>query len=172
MMKKVLSATLIFLITAVFSMATYASSENVVASLDDEKITVEGLKAYVDDVAGNNYKSWLGNKAGLRKLADFFINRTLLLKYAKLNVNKKNIIVTNHSARSVDADAMLLSSLLQTEVQDKVKVTEEDVRAHMVEKKITSEKLARQEIESGQKKLLMAALVQKVRAGHEIKYFN
>ncbi len=172
MMKKALSTTLVFLLTAVFSTAAYASNENIVASLDSKKVTVEVLTTYVEDVAGDNYKSWLRDKVGLRKLADFYINRTLLLKYAKLNVDKKNTIVTNHSARSVDADAMLLSSLLQSEIQDKVNVTDEAVRAYMVEKKITSEKLARQEIESDLKNELMGVLVEKVRSGHKIEYLN
>ncbi len=172
MMKKVLSATLIFLIAAVFSMAAYASNENIVASLDNKKVTVEVLTTYVENVAGDNYKPWLRDKVGLRKLADFYINRTLLLQYAKLNVDKKNTIVTNHSARSVNADAMLLSSLLQSEIQDKVNVTEDDVRAYMVETKITSEKLARQEIESDLKNELMGVLVEKVRTGHKIEYLN
>lgn len=172
MMTKVLSTTLVLLITAIFSTVTYASNKDIIASLDDVNVTVEVLTTYVDDVAGDNYKPWLQDKVGLRKLADFFINRTLLLQYAKLNVDKKNTIVTNHSARSVNADAMLLSSLLQTEVQDRVKVTEKDVLTYMVEKKITSEKLARQEIESELKSQLMVVLVEKVRTGHEIKYFN
>ncbi len=172
MIKKVLSATLVMLITSVFSTAAYAYSENIVASLDDQKITVEILTTYVEDVAGDNYKPWLSEKVGLRKLADFFINRTLLLKYAKQNVDKKDTIVTNHGARSVNANVMLLSALLQTEVQNKVNISDEDVRAYMTEKKTTSEKLARQEMESDQKIELMAALVEKVRSGHEIKYFN
>jgi hypothetical protein len=172
MMKKALTATLVLLSIFTFSLATYAYNENVVASLDDENITVEILATYVEDVAGDNYKPWLNNQEGLRKLADFYINRTLLLEYARETVAKNDTIVTNHNARSVDEDVMYLTTLLKIEVQDKVHVTEEDVRDYMKKNKIASEKQASQEIESKLKNELMGALVEKVRAGHEIRYFN
>ena len=126
---------------------------------------------YVEEVAGKNYEPWLRNKEGLRKLADFYINRTLLLEYARQTVDKKNTIVKNHSVRSVDEDVMLLTSLLQTEVQDKVQVTDEEVYAYMQENVNTSEKKARQMVESGLKNERMDTLVTKVRTGHVITYY-
>ena len=172
MLKTTLIATLVLLTTVIFSLSVYANSENIVASLDDESVTVEILEAYVEEVAGNNYESWLRDKDGLRKLADFYINRTLLLKYARQTVNKSDTIVTNHNARSVDEDVMYLTTLLKIEVQDKVHITEEEVLSYMEKNKTASEKLARQEMESGLKNELMGALIEKVRTGHEIKYFN
>ena len=171
MINKAFTATLVVLIAVTFTVTTFAYSETVVASLDNENVTVESLTTYVKDVAGKNYESWLRNKEGLRKLADFYINRTLLLEHARKTVDKKNSIVKNHSVRSVDADVMLLTSLLQSEVQDKVQITQEDIRSYMAENKSSSEKLARQELESELKTRLMDALVEKVRAGHSIKYF-
>ena len=112
------------------------------------------------------------NTDGLRKLADFYINRTLLLEYAKQSVDKKNTIITNHKARSLDADVMLLTSLLQSEVQDKAIVSEEEVLFLMGKDHIISGEKARQKLESDRKSKLMAALVEKVRNGHQIKYFN
>jgi hypothetical protein len=172
MMKKALTTTLVLLSIFIFSLATYASSEEIVASLDNKNITVVNLATYVEDVAGSNYKSWLNNQEGLRKLADFYINRTLLLEYARKTVAKNDTIVTNHNVRSVDEDVMYLTTLLKIEVQDKVHVTEEEVSAYMKKNKMTSEKLARQEMESEQKNELMKTLVESVRAGHEVKYFN
>jgi hypothetical protein len=171
MMKKTLGVMLVLLTTFIFSAVSYSFSEDIVASLDDESITVEALATYVEDVAGDKYEPWLRNKEGLRKLADFYINRTLLLEYAKKTVNKNDTIVTNHNARSVDEDVMYLTTLLKIEVQDKVYVTEEGVRDYMKKNKIASEKKASQEIESKLKNELMGALVEKVRAGHDIKYF-
>jgi hypothetical protein len=171
MMKKTLGVMLVLLTTFIFSAVSYSFSEDIVASLDDESITVETLATYVVDVAGDKYEPWLRNKEGLRKLADFYINRTLLLEYAKKTVNKNDTIVTNHNARSVDEDVMYLTTLLKIEVQDKVYVTEEGVRDYMNKNKIASEKKASQEIESKLKNELMGALVEKVRAGHDIKYF-
>jgi hypothetical protein len=171
MTKKTLGAALALFSFFMFSMAAYAYSEDVVASLDDEKITVAALATYVDDVAGVKYKSWLHDKEGQRKLADFFINRRLLLEYARQTVSKKDTVVTNHNARSVDEDVMYLSTLLKIEVQDKVNVSAEEVDLYMKKNNIDSEKQARQEVESDLKKTLMGALVEKVRAGHEIKYF-
>ena len=172
MIKKTLTSTLVLLSIFIFSPAAYASSEKIVASLDDKNITVENLATYVEDVAGSNYKPWLNNQEGLRKLADFYINRTLLLEYARKTVAKNDTIVTNHNVRSVDEDVMYLTTLLKIEVQDKVHVTEEEVSAYMKKNKIVSEKQARKEIESEQKSELMGALVEKVRIGHEVKYFN
>ena len=171
MMRKTRVATLVFFSTLVVSLAAYANSNNIVASLDKESITVESLATYVEDVAGVKYKSWLRDKEGQRKLVDFYINRKLLLDYARQTVSKKDTIVTNHNARSVDADVMYLSTLLKVEVQDKVNVSAEDVDLYMKKNKIESEKQARQEIESDLKNKLMGALVDKVRTGHEIKYF-
>ena len=172
MMKKTITAALVLLATFTFSVTAYGDNENIVASLDDENITVETLTAYVKNVAGSNYKSWLRDKEGLRKLADAFINRTLLLEHAKQTVDKKNTVITNHNARSMDADVMYLTSLLKSEIQDKVIVTEKEVLAYMVKKHITSEKQAKQEIESLQKNELLAVLVEKVRNGHEISFIN
>ncbi|MDG5469778.1 hypothetical protein P9J64_15760 [Deltaproteobacteria bacterium IMCC39524] len=171
MTKKTLGAALALFSFFMFSMAAYAYSEDVVASLDDETITVATLATYVDDVAGVKYKSWLHDKEGQRKLADFFINRRLLLEYARQNVSKKDTVVTNHNARNVDEDVMYLSTLLKIEVQDKVNVSAEDVDLYMKKNNVDSEKQARQEVESDLKNKLMGALVEKVRAGHEIKYF-
>ena len=42
----------------------------------------------------------------------------------------------------------------------------------MKKSKVASEKQARQELESKSKNELMEILVEKVRAGHEIRYFN
>ena len=171
MIKKTLGVMLVLLTTIIFSAVAYSSNEEIVASLDDENISVETLATYVQNVAGDKYESWLRDKDGLRKLADFYINRTLLLEYARKTVDKKDAIVTNHNARSVDEDVMYLTTLLKIEVQDKVNVSDEDVDVYMKKNKIVSEKQARQEIESGLKNKLMGALVENVRAGHEIKYF-
>jgi hypothetical protein len=171
MIKKTLGVMLVLFTTFIFSAGAYSSNGEIVASLDDENISVETLATYVEDVAGDKYESWLRDKEGLRKLADFYINRTLLLEYARKTVNKKDAIVTNHNARSVDEDVMYLTTLLKFEVQDKVNVSAEAVDVYMEKNQIDSEKQARQEIESDLKNKLMGALVENVRAGHEIKYF-
>lgn len=48
--------------------------------------------------------------------------------------------MTNHNARSVEEDAMYLTTLLKIEVQDKVQVSEDEVLAHMKKSKVASEK--------------------------------
>ena len=171
MIRKTLVATLVLFFLLIVSLEAYANSNIIVASLDEESITAETLATYVEDVAGVKYKSWLRDKEGQRKLADFFINRRLLLEYARQTLSKKDTIVSNHNVRSVDEDVMYLSSLLKIEVQDKANVSAEEVNVYMKKNKIDSEKQARQEIESDLKNKLMGALVEKVRTGHEIKYF-
>ena len=171
MMKKGLSIAILLLSTIIFAVTVYSYSEDIVASLDDENVTVEVLATYVEDVAGSKYEPWLRNKDGLRNLADFYINRTLLLAYAKKTIDKSDTIVTNHNARKVDADAMYLTALLQKEVQDKVNITDEAVSVYMQKTKIASAKQARQEIESNLRNELMTALIEKIRVGHNITYF-
>ena len=172
MLKKVLTATLVLLSILSFSVATFANSESVVASLDSENITFETLATYVKDVAGKNYETWLNDKVGLRKLADFYINRTLLLEHARKIVKKNDAIVANHNVRSVDEDVMYLTALLKIKVQDKVNISKEDVLAYMKKAGTVSEKKARQELESVSKKRLMDALIEQVRNGHKIQYLN
>ena len=171
MWNKALIATLALFVLLFFSAVGYAYSENTVASLDGTSVTVENLTTYVEKVAGNNYQAWLGDKPGRRKLADFYINRTLLLAYAKKQVKNDDAIVTNHKTRSVDKDVMLLTALLKTEVQDRVSVSDAEVTGYMKEKKMDSVKLARQELESDQKNKLMGVLIEKVRTGHEIVFY-
>ena len=67
---------------------------------------------------------------------------------------------------------MYLTTLLKIEVQDKVQVSEEEFLARMKKSDVASEKQAMQELESELKSELMEILVEKVRAGHEIRYFN
>jgi hypothetical protein len=172
MLKKVLTATLVLLSILSFSVATFSYSENVVASLDSENINVETLSTYVKDVAGKNYETWLNDDEGLRKLADFYINRTLLLEHARKTVKKNDTVVANHNVRSVDEDVMYLTALLKIKVQDKVNISDEDVLAYMKKAGTLSEKKARQELESVSKNRLMDALVEQVRSGHQIQYFN
>jgi hypothetical protein len=172
MLKKVLTATLILLSILSFSVATFAYSESVVASLDSENITVETLNDYVKDVAGKKYETLLNDKEGLRKLADFYINRSLLLEHARKSVKKNDTVVTNHNVRSVDADVMYLTALLKIEVQDKVNISKENVLAYMKKSGTVSEKKARQELESVSKNRLMDDLIEQVRIGHKIQYFN
>jgi hypothetical protein len=171
MNNKALIATLALAITFCFTAAGYAYSEDIVASLDGKSVTVENLTTYVEEVAGSNYQAWLGDREGLRKLADFYINRSLLLEYAKKNLKNDDSIVKNHTVRSVDKDVMYLTSLLKAEVQDKVLIAGAAVSAYMLKKKITTEKQARQELESDKKNELMGVLVEKVRSGHEIVYY-
>ncbi|PLX95690.1 MAG: hypothetical protein C0619_01065 [Desulfuromonas sp.] len=168
---KVLFSTLVFSALMILPLSGYAYSENIVASLDGESVTVDILTTYVDEVAGSNYKLWLDDKEGLRKLADFYINRTLLLEYARETVEKNDALVSNHNARSVDEDVMYLTSLLKKEVHDKAMVTQDDVHAYMTERQYVSEKQARQELESDRKNILMTQLIEKVRQGHEISYY-
>jgi transposase len=171
MLKKTVKTAISILFIVIFSTCAYAAGTDNVASLDNKNITIDILTEYVKDVAGKNYEPWLYNRKGLRKLADFYINRTLLLTYAKQTVDKKDLIVKNHSARSVDADVMILSALLQKEVQDKVQVSDQEVLDYMLNNGIDSEKAAKQALESNLKNDRMNALIKKVRRGHTIEYF-
>ena len=171
MMKKAILATSLILTVIFFSVAGYAYSKDPIASLDGQPVTKVTLANYVNDVAGSSYEPWLNDAQGLRKLADFYINRTLLLAYARQQVEKDDTIVNNHSGRSVDEDTMYLTALLKTEVQEKATVGEDTIEAYLKEKQNISYTQAKIELESEKKRTLMEQLVNQVRSGHEIKYF-
>ena len=67
---------------------------------------------------------------------------------------------------------MYLTTLLKIEVQDTVLVKDDDVRDYLKKNHVASEKQARQEIESELKNEMMGSLVEKVRAGHDVRYFD
>lgn len=172
MKKKSILAVGLILTAIFFSVASYSYSKGPVAGLDGQPVTKATLENYVNDVAGDSYAPWLTDDQGLRKLADFYINRTLLLAYARQQVEKDAAILNNHNGRSVDEDTMYLTALLKTEVQDKAIVTEDSIEAYLKKQQDLSYGQAKTELESERKQALLEQLINKVRSGHEIKYFR
>ena len=171
MKKSILLITALALMVLQFSTTSYSYSKDPVASLDGKEITKTILATYVNEVAGSGYEPWLNNDDGLRKLADYYINRVLLLDYAKQQIKKKDRLVTNHNARSVNADTMYLTSLLKTEVHEKAVISDESIESYLQNNQNSSLKQARLKLESERKKELLEQLVNKVRSDHEIHYF-
>ncbi|NIQ94683.1 MAG: hypothetical protein GWN87_11045 [Desulfuromonadales bacterium] len=162
----------IFTLVAVLFLATSSSySQNLVASLDDQEITKKDLAKYVEDVAGSSYESLLSNNDGLRKLADFYINRVLLLDYAKQQVEKDDSLITNHDARRVSTETMYLTALLKTEVHEKAQISQKAIEDYLKENQQFTFEQAQQKLESERKQKLMEELIDTVRSGHSIRYF-
>ncbi|WP_298037585.1 hypothetical protein [uncultured Desulfuromonas sp.] len=169
---KILNAAAVLAAAILIVSTGHAFSDGVVASLDGEKITVATLSDYVSEVAGDKYAPLLNDGEGLRTLADFYINRALLLDYARQTVDREDVMVRNHNARSVDESAMVLTALLKSEVQGRVRVSAEEVEGYMKTKRVASEKVAERELASLRKAELMTALIAKVRMGHDIRSFD
>ena len=104
-------------------------SEEVIGYLDGQAIKTAEIQNYVDTLLGVNYQKKMDTKEGRAELFNHYINRTLLLAYAKENVDEKDSFVVSHTMGEVDTESALLSAVLKKEINDKVKYTQNDVMA-------------------------------------------
>ena len=141
-----------------------------VASLDGREIDKKVLVVYLEEVLGDEYSQLLKSDDGLKTLADYYINRTLLLGYAKETIGKDNPILTKHKARGSDQDTMYLTALLKVEVQDKVVLTEKKIEQMMQVKPELSRAAVEAKLKGAMRAEYTNDLIEFVRKGHEIEY--
>jgi hypothetical protein len=146
------------------------SSDKQIASLNGEEINMNILNSYYENFLGDNYKSLLRSDEGIKQLADYYINRILLLDYAKKSIDKDNPILSKHGARGTDQDTMYLTALLKIEVQDKVKVAEDEIKNFMKTKPQLSRASAISILKERQRAKFTKELIKNVRKGQKIEY--
>lgn len=172
-MKKILISVIAILTVLVivgFTVNTKSDKINV-ASLDGQVITKLDLENHIQNVLGESYRKNLETEDGLKKLAGYYIDRKLLLEYARQEIKKGNKIVANHTARKIDEETMLVTALLAKEVSDNIEIEKDEITKAMSEKGYKSEALALDALKSEVRKKRYFTLMDKVRKGHEIKFF-
>lgn len=162
--KVVLIFMFIFISTVVFA--------NVVAVFDGKKITDADLKNYVNNVAGKKYDNYLKSKDGRRKLAEFYIERELLLNYAKSIYKEKDINKLKHSHPNLDNDTLYLLHLIDDKVNGKIKVDEKELESFMKSNGITNKNEAFAKLLSIKRKKYYEELIQRLKKGHNIEFLE
>ena len=159
------------LITAIlaFSVSLSASAQNVLAKLDGQDITKKDISAYVENVLGEKYMPLTKTEEGLHQLTKHYINREMLLQYAKKTIKSDNKFLKEKGAQ-VDEDTKYLTAVLNKEVQDKVEYTEDDIEEFSKSNGMSDLKQAEVKYGSIQRKKLFDELMQKLKAEHTVEF--
>jgi hypothetical protein len=121
-----IKAIILTLVTAIL-LTGAAAAEDIVAKLDGKDITKAILADYVDRVLGDKYKHMLETPEKLRELAGFYIDREIILAYARKTVKKDDTFL-EHFGTAADEDTMFITTILKNEVNDKVEATETEIK--------------------------------------------
>ncbi|BAI81272.1 conserved hypothetical protein [Deferribacter desulfuricans SSM1] len=143
---------------------------NVVAVFDGKEITDADLKDYVNKVAGKKYDNYLKSKDGRRKLAEFYIERELLLNYARSIYKEKDINKLKHSHPNLDIDTLYLLHLIDDKVNGKIKVEEKELESFMKSNGITNKNEAFAKLLSIKRKKTYDELIQQLKKDHKIEF--
>lgn len=143
--------------------------DEVVGYIDGTAVKTADLQNYVTNLLGDSYQKKMDTKEGRQELFGHYVNRTLLLEYAKQNVKKDDGFVQMHTMGKVETDSALLSSVLKTEINDKVKYTEKDVNDLMEsDSRFKSFQEAERQLISDKRIDLFNKFMENLRAGHKI----
>ncbi len=165
---------LILFLMISFSIHGFAVAESVkgksqvVAKLDGKPITKEDLENYARMIPGDKYVKMLETEEGLRKLAEFYIQRQIILQEAKKVVNKKKGVYKAHGSK-MDEDAAYIIAYLTKEVESKVEITPEEIEKYMKEKNLTKQQ-AVSELASEKRRKLYFSLIENLKKKHRIEY--
>ncbi|TYB32405.1 MAG: hypothetical protein FXF49_11675 [Flexistipes sinusarabici] len=171
-MKKVLGVLLAIIMAGIFSTV---SAEEKVARLDDEIITKATLEKYVDNFLGKEYEKMLNSESGLKKLADFYINRQIILEKAKKTIKPENELLKGHMHGEKEdkktENTMYITAFLKQEINDKLKLTKEEMQRYMKQNNIDSKREAEIKLSNEKRKKMFGELIADLRAEHTIEYF-
>jgi len=171
-MKKVLGVLLAIIMAGIFSTV---SAEEKVARLDDEIITKATLEKYVDNFLGKEYEKMLNSESGLKKLADFYINRQIILEKAKKTIKPENELLKGHMHGEKEdkktENTMYITAFLKQEINDKLKLTKEEMQRYMKQNNIDSKREAEIKLSNEKRKKMFGELIADLRAKHTIEYF-
>jgi len=159
----------IFITTGVKTNKNKLSGDKPVARLDGKVITKADLINYVEKISNKKYKDLLKTPEGVKKLAEYYIQRQLLLIYAKEVISREDKVFKSHFSKN-DEDTGYLIALLKREVNDKVIITDDALSKYMRENKIRDKQIAKLKLMSIKKAELLNNLIEKVRRGHDIEY--
>jgi len=171
MMKKTIIA-LIFLVAVAGVIGVSAfnkNSEEVVGYLDGQPVKTAELQAYVDTLLAKSYEKKMDTKEGRQELFNHYINRKLLLEYAKENVKNDDSFVVSHTMGDVNSDTALLSAVLKNEINEKITYTETEVRElGYTEPQFKDLEAAERELISRKRIALFNKLMDEIKSKHQI----
>lgn len=171
MMKKTL--IILVVLVAVAGIVGFTSfnknMDEVVGYIDDKAITTSELQNYVDTLLGVNYEKKMDTKEGREELFNHYVNRTLLLEYAKENVKEDDSFVVSHTMGEVSTESALISAILKKEINDKVEYTKNDV-LELAHKDFRFKNIdeAEREIISQKRLELFSKLMEQIKSKHKI----
>lgn len=171
-MKKVLGVLLVIIMAGVLSTV---SAEQKIARLDGEIITKATLEKYVDNFLGKEYEKMLNSESGLKKLADFYINRQIILEKAKKTIKPENELLKGHMHGKKEnmrvKNTMYITAFLKQEINDKLNLTKKEMQRYMKQNNIDSKREAEIKLSNEKRKKMFGELIADLRAEHTIEYF-
>ncbi|MEC9491628.1 hypothetical protein [Flexistipes sp.] len=171
-MKKVFGVLLVIIMAGVLSTV---SAEQKIARLDDEIITKTTLEKYVDNFLGKEYEKMLNSDTGLKKLADFYINRQIILEKAKKTIKPENELLKGHMHGEKEnkrtENTMYITAFLKQEINDKLNLTKKEMQRYMKQNNIDSKREAEIKLSNEKRKKMFGELIAGLRAEHTIEYF-
>lgn len=171
-MKKILGFVVIAIMIGVIGVyAQFGSKgeDKVIAIFDGKEIKMLELNNYVNTLLGEKYKKMLESKEGIKQLADYYITRQIVLSYAKETIGNDDKIVANHQQRNMDKETMLISAVLQKEVQNKVVISNEELENFMKNTNITDKIAAYSRLESQKRADIYKKFIDELKSKHSIK---
>ncbi|KAA0257818.1 hypothetical protein FHQ18_08730 [Deferribacter autotrophicus] len=151
----------------IFSVNLFAQ---VVAKIDDFKITDDVLKKYVDEVAGEKYKNYLKSDSGKRKLAEYYINRYVLLKYAKEIYKEEDLKKLKQSHPELDTDTLYLLHLIDEKINKQIKIDDKELEKFMKSNGISNKNSAYANLLTIKRKKMLDDLLNKLKQEHNIVF--
>jgi len=144
--------------------------EDVVGYIDGQAVKAAQLQNYVNELLGSAYQKKLDTAEGRQELFNHYVNRKLILEYAKDNIESEDSFVVSHTMGEVSEETALISAVLKKEVNDKVQYTEEDIKALMAaDARFKNMQDAEREIISQKRVELFYAFMEKIKADHKIE---
>lgn len=166
-MRSVKNIILTALITLI--MTGTAMAGQTIATLDGTEITKQTLENYVNNTLGDKYRPMLDNQAGMKKLAGYYIDRQIILAYAKKNVSKDNDFMKSHVAKT-DMDTQLLTTVLKEQVNDKAMPTSAEVDAEFKKGGYKTRTDAGMKLVEQKRLVAYSGFIKKLRSEHKISY--
>ncbi|HCW92493.1 MAG TPA: hypothetical protein DHM44_02305 [Flexistipes sinusarabici] len=171
-MKKVLGVLLVIIMAGVLSTV---SAEQKIARLDGEIITKATLEKYVDNFLGKEYEKMLNSESELKKLADFYINRQIILEKAKKTIKPENELLKGRMHGKKEnmrvKNTMYITAFLKQEINDKLNLTKKEMQRYMKQNNIDSKREAEIKLSNEKRKKMFGELIADLRAEHTIEYF-
>jgi len=167
--KAIIKTLTVLLAIILSSPVLSAENSRVVAKLDGKPITVKELQEYANNLP-EKYKKMLATDEGLRKLAEFYIQRKVLLEEAKKEISERDTVLSSHSGRMGKETAYIIA-YLSKKVGEKAEaeIGDKELKEYMKEHNVSrTEALNR--LLSEKRRKLYRELIGNLLKKHKVEY--